>query len=811
MLPRLAGSGAAGAFKWTLSVVLVLPQSVLLGMTFPLMAAGVLRSFSDRPGRSLALLYFTNSLGAAAGVLVSGFVLIPLAGLPGTIRAAGLVNLAVAALVYRQSRGGAAPAPAAASASRDGALFAFLAVSLITGASSFIYEVSWIRMLSMVLGASTHSFELMLSAFILGLALGGLWIQRRIDGLQRPVRALALLQWAMGLFALATLLVYGQAFPVMAWLVQHLPRNDGGWALFNLSSNGIALAIMLPATFCAGTTLPLITHRLLQSGHGEASIGAVYAANTLGAIAAVFFSIHLGMPILGLKGLLILGAALDILVGVALLWSAASGFATRRWPLALGTAAVLAVALAGFVPLDPVQMASGVYSPGRSHASGKLESLFHRDGKTATVSVVRDEGGILSIRTNGKSDAALTPTLAEVPSPDEPTMVLLGALPMTLRPQARNVACIGFGAGLTTQTLLSNPTLERVDTIEIEPEMVRGAELFRPRNELAYTDPRSHVVIEDAKTFFSTQSRKYDLIISEPSNPWVSGVAGLFSDEFYRLMRPHLAPGGLFVQWLQLYELDVPLALSVLKALEANFDDYAVYAANDSDLIIAASNGGLVGQPDPSVLMVKDLATAMVRVGLRNLQDLELRRVGTRKSWEGLTRSVSMRMNSDYAPVLDEGAARARFLDLDARPLQDFEKSVFPAVELLSGVSREGATTEVSDAGTFYFDGNRRAHEAMWLRDLLLGRAGVEERVVSSDELHGHARQVSEWLDACGDRPLPLASLLRVLQTAVPDLTVGDLDEIWWRLASSGCMRQLSGTARAWPPQRGCCSKLNPI
>src|SRR6266566_374554 len=294
-------------FKWSLAGVLILPQCVLLGMTFPLMTAGILRAFPDRPGRSLALLYFTNSLGAAAGVLVSGFVLVRLLGLPGTVRAAGAINLVVAAAVWALVRDAEeAPAPAAASGPRGRVFWLFLGVSLVTGASSFMYEIAWIRMLTLVLGASTHAFELMLSAFILGLALGGLFIQRRIDRLAEPVRALAWLQIAMGLFALGTLLVYGPAFDAMRWLMQTLPRTDGGYTVFNLSSSGIAMAIMLPATFCAGTTLPLITFHLLRSGSGEGSIGAVYAANTVGAIAGVFLAVHAGLPLLGLKGLLVL-------------------------------------------------------------------------------------------------------------------------------------------------------------------------------------------------------------------------------------------------------------------------------------------------------------------------------------------------------------------------------------------------------------------------------------------------------------------------------------------------------------------------
>src|SRR5205085_2639855 len=191
-------------------------------------------------------------------------------------------------------------------------------------------------------------------------------IQRRIDGLRSPVRALAYLQLAMGIFALATLLLYGRTFEMMRWLALHLERTAQGWWLFNLSSNGIALAIMLPATFCAGTTLPLITFHLLKLGLGEASIGAVYAANTLGAIAAVFFAIHLGLPLLGLKGLLVLGGGLDIALGIFLLWNAAAGFTGKRVPAALTGAGALAVgATLLLVHLNPYQMASGVYRTAR--------------------------------------------------------------------------------------------------------------------------------------------------------------------------------------------------------------------------------------------------------------------------------------------------------------------------------------------------------------------------------------------------------------------------------------------------------------
>ncbi|MDX1376117.1 MAG: fused MFS/spermidine synthase, partial [Burkholderiales bacterium] len=203
VLPALGDASLALAAKLLLCCALILPQSILLGATFPLMSAGLVRAHPSASGESIAMLYFANSLGAAAGVLASGFVLIAWVGLPGTLRTAGVINLCLAAIVWVLAR----PlhhAPLEARAGAGTAAPLLLAVAFFTGLASFVYEISWIRMLALVLGASTHSFELMLSTFILGLALGGLAIRRRADRLARPARALGWIQLAMGLAALAT-------------------------------------------------------------------------------------------------------------------------------------------------------------------------------------------------------------------------------------------------------------------------------------------------------------------------------------------------------------------------------------------------------------------------------------------------------------------------------------------------------------------------------------------------------------------------------------------------------------------------------
>src|SRR3990172_2087015 len=193
-------------------------------MTFPLMSGAILRRYPGTPGHTLASLYFSNSLGAAVGVLASGFVLIGLVGLPGTILTAGLMNLALALVVWLLAKGGepkplAPPAQAPAPWGRDRWVWVMLVAAGVTGAASFLYEIAWIRMLSLVLGASTHSFELMLSAFILGLALGGLYVRRRVDRLAHPVRFLAYVQLLMGAFALATIPVYSESFDWMGFLM----------------------------------------------------------------------------------------------------------------------------------------------------------------------------------------------------------------------------------------------------------------------------------------------------------------------------------------------------------------------------------------------------------------------------------------------------------------------------------------------------------------------------------------------------------------------------------------------------------------
>lgn len=799
VLPSIGSDGVAVA-KWLFASALILPQSILLGMTFPLMTAGLLRAMPERSGESISSLYFANSIGGALGVLASGFVLIDALGLPGTSIAAGSINLLVAAAVLLLARrlentGGIAE-PGGAPAKSSGLLPGMLLVSLGTGLTSFFYEIGWIRMLSLVLGSSTHAFELMLSVFIIGLALGSLTMRRRIEGLSSETATLGWIQILMGLAAVVTLPLYGATFDVMAGLMERVPKSATGYLLFSLASQLIAAAIMFPAAFFAGMTLPLITQTLLKRGYGERTIGWVYGANTVGAIAGVTLAVLAVMPVAGLKSLIVSGATLDFAIGVILLLAAGASLRLpQRTALAGGLAALTLIAF--FAPFDHYRMASGVFRAKQTVFSPEQGSvLFHADGKTATIAVLEKNGGTRrEIRTNGKTDAAINYGAPAQYTLDEVTMVMCGSLPLLLKPDAKTVANIGMGSGLTTHAILAHPGVQRVDTLEIEAEIVNGAKRFAPRNTRVFSDPRSQIIVEDAKTYLSNHRSQYDIIVSEPSNPWVSGVSSLFSREFHATVKKHLAPGGLLLQWIQLYEIDEALVISVLKSIDASFDDYALYASNFGDLLIVATPGGALPHL-PSTPPGAELAAEMAKAGIQRMQDVSAKLVATKKIIAALIRAYPVEVNSDYYPVLDQGANKARFLGKNALPIATAALEAIPMAEildpeLLASRNAMGPTFAVHNK---HFGASHPSTLAVTLRDLLAGHPPAPE---TPPEDLAKARKMIADCDQPpgGDR---VFAALQFGLLASSSLRPPELERMYAALSGRECFAGLSGAEREW-------------
>ncbi len=798
VIPALPAGWMIYAYKWSLASLLVLPQSILLGMTFPLISGGVIRRWPERAGETLATLYFTNSLGGALGVLVSGFVLINWVGLPGTTLTAGLLNVLLAFGVWLVVRRQAEPAPLPAAAPppasgrHDPVARWFAIAAFLTGAAAFMYELGWIRMLSLVLGSSTHSFELMLSAFIFGLAFGGLYVRKRIERIADPERYLGMVMLVMGALAALTVPACNLMYDFMGWSLATFTHTDGGYVAFNVVSQSIAMLIMFPVTFCAGMTLPVLTRALMRQGSGEKAIGTIYSLNTLGAIAGVMVTAHLLMPLIGVKGVILVGAGIHIALGLSRL--KLHGWRQPAYSAAVLVSVVVFLGTAFFLKLDPMRVASGVFRNGRPTLPADANVVYLRDGKTATISLVEQRGNV-AIATNGKTDAAIQMAAGEVTS-DEATMVLAGAIALSLKPDAARVANVGFGSGLTTHTLLASKLLRRLDTIEIEPLMVQAARQgYGRRIHDVFEDPRNHIVYEDAKTFFAASREPYDLIVSEPSNPWVSGVASLFSDEFYGHVVHYLQPDGCFVQWVQIYETDVDIVGSIVKALARHFPAYAIYNTNDSDILIVASRAPTLPPLTDSIFALPQLHADLDRINVRSLGELQLRLIGDNKTIGALFKTLPVPANSDYFPYVDLNAPRLRFMSENALELPRLTSLPVPVLELLHPGAPATAGIEPSEHSYLFRDAQVR-------RALAIHRALTSRGFEDLDALSAMTLLVIHTaVEKCADPSVQTAwkrAAYNVGMLTASYLSPSQLTDVWNSVKATPCYRDTSGAHRAW-------------
>lgn len=672
-IPALQDPLLVGVYKWLVSGLIILPQAILLGATFPLLSSGLIRRTGSGSGSNLSILYFTNSIGAAFGALITTFMLLPLVGMPGSILTAALLNVLVAIMVYYSAKHpeNNYQVDKKTDDQSNAKLYRLILIAAaITGATSFAYEIAWVRMLNLLFGTTLHSFELMLSAFIAGIAFGGLWVKKRIDKYRELLTIAGYAQIAMGLMAILTLPLYIQSFDWLAYLLNYvLKETSEGYIFYNLITSLTAAMIMIPATFFAGMTLPLYTSYLLRNQHSEKTIGNTYAANTIGSVIGIWLAMHIGFEMLGLKSLILVSATIDILLGLYLLM-------INRQVIKFASFTIVSLVIVLYVILqvrfDPAILSSGTYRYARSNLYDKESEKtskveYYVDGTSASVSIIKQQRSEdvygLSILTNGKPDAAIYYNSPQS-STDEITMVMLGALPLVMKPEAQHVGIIGFGSGLTTHTVLASPLVERVDTVEIEPRMIEGARLFLPRTERAYNDPRSQLVIDDARSYFTSSQNNYDVIISEPSNPWLIGVSNLFSDSFYRLSKRHLKPDGLLVQWVHLYEISPEVLATIVNALNAEYEYYHVYFTALTDILIVASQQPLNDEyfktrsfSELPVLLQQELAS----VDISSYEQISSRYVGDKALIAPLFEIMRPEKNTDYLPILSIEAPKDRF------------------------------------------------------------------------------------------------------------------------------------------------------
>jgi spermidine synthase len=456
------------------------------------------------------------------------------------------------------------------------------------------------------------------------------------------------------------------------------------------------------------------------------------------------------------------------------------------------------VALLGFAlafEVDPRKSASGVFRSGAASIGANDRIIYHRDGKTATVDVVEYKGGARAIRTNGKVDAVISSGAGA--AGDEYTMALLALLPLGHAPQAKTAAIIGFGSGMSTATLLGSPHLARVDTIEIEPAMVEGAAHFRPAVEAAYADSRSRIVIDDAKSYFARGRERYDIIVSEPSNPWVSGVASLFTEEFYRRLHAYMNEGGVLAQWLHTYEMDAATLASILRAVSKTFPEFVIYTTIDSDVVLIARKGGPPGPFDHAVMSHPKVAPLAARLRLEAPDAISRRLVG---HWTTLgpyfEGSYGVPANSDFFPIVESRASRTRFTREKVTDLVDLLGSGVPMLEMLDHGVPPGRERRASSRVTTA----EGATAAAWsVHDIIMRSGASTSTFTEAHEIS--AQLVRQWAADC--RPeLSFAQVFGHLLTVAETVNAGLHPEVsgalWQRVADSRCGRALDPLDRTW-------------
>jgi spermidine synthase len=815
ILPFLSNPLLISLYKWSSSALIILPQSMLLGATFPLMAGGILRRFPGLSGYKTSFIYFVNTFGASVGVLISGFYLVREWGLKGAIISGGLIDLfvgiSILALCLNDRASDAAVNTNTNTNIDDLPLddelndtfaipdkredfYPLLFVACGTAVASFMYEIGWIRMLSLVLGSSTHSFELMLSAFILGLALGSFFVRNKLDSIKNAPRFLGLAQIVMGATAIATLFTYESLFKIMVFTIDALDRNASGYVLFNIISHLICLITMLPSTICAGMVVPLIIHMLYKRGYGEAAIGKVYAVNTAGGILGVIIAVWGLMQLAGLKYLITIGGAIDMGIGLYVLYKFAETKQSLTRTIAQPACLIVLVAAAAFSKLDPVLASSGVFRYGTiSNAKRVVE---HIDGRTASITLFKS-GDNLVLSTNGKPDASVG--FKDEYSSDEYTMSLLGVLPMSVRNEVRTAAVIGMGAGMTAHYLLYDPTLESLDVVEIEPAMAKLAKKIGPKVENTFNDPRCHIRFDDAKTYFAAQNRTYDVIVSEPSNPWVSGVSGLFSQEFFRHIRRHINDGGILVQWFHKYEADITILVSILKALGESFPKYELYMAGSDLIVIAAKDETTDISLKRDVFIYDQISDNMKKMGFSGMDDFHLIRYADKTFFDPLINTYkSTPANSDYHSYVDLYAAKHRFMGSTAKEIDEIREFIVPIKKTLS-----------ADTAYMSLIPSRTYPDIYNLYDIHKAKSLAQEivfsaRAVNDDTTHGALSASIFILDYAEARPQMItfsqiqSAIVQILQKTMPYLSSDETRELWGIIEGKFAKRELSETDKEW-------------
>ena len=683
----------AAALKVAITFAVLLLPTFCIGAIFP----AAVRTYSRRPsefGGDVSVLYGLDTLGAAAGALLGGILLIPHAGLKISTAALGLTALGLGVALFRRPGDSGAsepaslepepppaqdpapepdPAPDAEAAPASSAsapdptpvnprdLRPILAVFFFTGMAALLFETGWNRLFFVMNGTNLYSTSVVLAGFLTGMGAGSLLIRRVIDRIPRPHAAMACLFSAI---ALGGMLVFRLSGLFERFYIPVFRFSANYWA-FQTFLGIMAFVLVFIATLGMGANFPLAI-RMCSGGEKGAlgrMVGRLYFVNTLGAVAGSLLGEFLILPVFGFPGI--------ILVPLILYAGAAAVF-LKMAPRPIERPATVCLVLIGAALFaTPMVLpwelpAHGIYYHMRGYKNWQefkkgtidpMKVVYKKNGFYGEVSVLEMPDGVRVLKNNGKTDSSTTEM-------DNATQLLLAYLPLKLHPHPRDVLVIGLGGGITLRGVVHFPEVERIVQVEIDPLVVEAARAwFADANDHALDDKRVTLVLNDGRNFLDLTTDRYDVITSEPPNIWVSGVTGLFTREFYQSARRHLKPGGILCQWLPVYEMRDREVKIAAKTIQSAFP-FVGFWRHGGEIFLIASD--VLPRPAPESLSApirskgayEDLRAMQLGFGgwseyLKDLGD----RFGKTDHYIRATRA----MNTDDRPVLEFNTARNLF------------------------------------------------------------------------------------------------------------------------------------------------------
>lgn len=650
------------AVRFLLAFLALLVPTTLMGATLPIITRFGVTGI-DSLGRDLGRLYGINTIGAALGTLVTGFLLIEFLGIRAATFVAVALNLTIflAALALGGGRWrvaaptagpalGDTPAGAPAGAPAVPGRRIVTATLLVSGLCALGYEVLWSRIMVYVLGNFVQSFCVMLSAFLTGIALGGWWLGRRVDTMANPWRTFAILQLVIGLAAIAILPLFQQ---VIVWREAFLGSLSGPialaeyrdpWLKFTLWKVSITFAMMIVPTFCMGACFPLANRLYTTSFAGVSrGVGELYAVNTLGGILGAFLTSFLLIPAIGVRNASLLLAALNLLAGAMLFAHRAGALDRRRLRLAFAGAACL-------VAVGLLAVPRTVFHTVYASAETDKKLMYVDETASGTVTIHEASSGLRVIDINGLNVAGTKFGFLC-------TQKLQAHFPLLMHENPRNILQIGFGTGCTCHSVARHPEVERIDCCEINPGVIEAAPFFTAANREVLADPRVTVFIEDARNFVMTTKTRYDVILSDSIHPRFTGNGLLYTREYYRQCAAVMNPDGVHSTWMPTAFLGTREFKAIIRTMQAVFPHVLIWYMNNTIEGYAI----VMGKLEPFEVDFDRLVNRMQRPALR----IDLAEVHVASAYDLL--DFILIAGPDVARYLGDGP-----LNTEDRPIIEF-------------------------------------------------------------------------------------------------------------------------------------------